>query len=329
LELLKAVDTALPKDSRAPEEKQETAEDIASRPELHIEQVDCEYMENLEPWWTGVQKYYQKPETEKLAAVDEASPKGDVAQSAPEGAAPADDQTPPAEGESPAETPPAETPPAETPPADTTATAPAETATPVDPATAGAGTVDPATGQPIDGATAGVPFLNKGGWVIQLVGHHYHNSLPGQTTKGEEATQFVIKTFCKELEKGTVKLPDGENGELMDVKISDLGIFYPTVVTRARLQRVQVAAESLEAVQARAQQASQQAARSGALSTTPAAPVEPKTFDLRRYDFLVQFAWQPTPRSKRQELKNQPAGQTVDEAAGTAAVGDTTTPPGT
>jgi hypothetical protein len=57
--------------------------------------------------------------------------------------------------------------------------------------------------------------------------------------------------------------------------------------------------------------------------------VEPKTFDLRRYDFLVQFAWQPTPRSKRQEMKNQPAGQMVDEAAGTAAVGDTTTPPGT
>ena len=47
LELLKAIDTALPKDPRPLEERKETAEDVSSRPELHIEHVECEYFEDL------------------------------------------------------------------------------------------------------------------------------------------------------------------------------------------------------------------------------------------------------------------------------------------
>jgi type IV pilus assembly protein PilM len=340
LEMLKAVDTALPSDTRPEDQRQETAEDIAAREELHIEQLDCEYVADLTPWRTSVQKYYQSPKTEKRAAIDAASPEGDLAESggeappaegepAPEGAAPA--ETPAPDAAAP-ETPATETPPAETPPVDATVTPPADPNAPVDPALAGGEpAIDPATGLPMDGAAAGGPDLTKGGWIIQMVGHHYHNALPGQPQIGEEATQFVIKTFCKELENGTVKLPDGEKGDLIDVKISDLGLFYPTVVTRERLQRVQLAAESLEAVEARQQQAAQEAARKnaqGAAGAALAAPIEPKTFDLRRYDFIIQFAWQPTPRSKRQDKANGIVDPAAD-AAGTAAVGDTTTTPGT
>jgi type IV pilus assembly protein PilM len=328
LELLKAIDTALPKDPRPEEERKVTAEDIAARDALHIEQLDCEYMAELTPWWTSVQRYYQKPETEKRAAVDAASPEGDAAESPP-----ADGETPAAGETSATETPPAQTPPGQPIPADGNATASSEPAPVVDPNAAAGGAIDPTTGQPIDGAAAGGPTIAGGGWVIQMIGHHYHNSLPDHPAIGEEATQFVIKTFCKNLETGEVMLPDGEDGKLVPVKIADLGILYPTVVTRERLQRVQVAAESLEAVAARAQQAAQEMARNstqgGAARAAAAAPVEPMSFDLRRYNFIIQFAWQPTPRSKREEKKNQPAGELTDEAAGTAAVGDATMPPGT
>jgi type IV pilus assembly protein PilM len=350
LELLKAIDTALPKDTRPEAERKETAEDIAARKELHIEQIDCEYFADLTAWKTSVQKYYQSPKTEKPAAVDAGAEGGDLSVEGGE-TQPAEGETAP-DGGAPAEPPAPDAPAPETPPTDAGATPPTDATAPVpdpnaaiDPALAGAapaidpGTgmpvegaapaLDPVTGLPIDGAAAGGPDLTKGGWVIQMVGHHFHNSLPDQPAVGDEATQFVIKTFCKELENGTVKLPDGEKGELVDVKISDLGIAYPTVVTRDRLQRVQYAAESLEAVEARQQQASREAALKGTVgaAATPVAPIEPKTFDLRQYNFIVQFIWQPTSRSKRQDKANGVVDPAA-EAAGTAAV-DAGTPTGT
>src|SRR5690606_25835007 len=42
LELLQAIDTALPKDTRPLAEREITAEDIRNRPELHIQRIDCE-----------------------------------------------------------------------------------------------------------------------------------------------------------------------------------------------------------------------------------------------------------------------------------------------
>ena len=45
LELLKALDVAMPKDTRPAEERKETAEDVTARNELHITSMDCEYMD--------------------------------------------------------------------------------------------------------------------------------------------------------------------------------------------------------------------------------------------------------------------------------------------
>src|SRR3954451_8630815 len=58
LELLKAIDSALPKDTRPPDKRLETEEDIAQRDELHIEALDCEFMPDIALWQSGVQKYY-------------------------------------------------------------------------------------------------------------------------------------------------------------------------------------------------------------------------------------------------------------------------------
>jgi hypothetical protein len=54
--------------------------------------------------------------------------------------------------------------------------------------------------------------------------------------------------------------------------------------------------------------------------------MQQKTFTLHRYDFIVQFMWQPTPRSAREEKEKQPADQPLEGATDTAAVGDTAAP---
>src|SRR5262249_1705024 len=47
LELFKAVDAALPKDTRPSDKRQETEKDIAQRDELHIEGIECEFMSDI------------------------------------------------------------------------------------------------------------------------------------------------------------------------------------------------------------------------------------------------------------------------------------------
>ena len=54
----------------------------------------------------------------------------------------------------------------------------------------------------------------------------------------KKAKRFIRNTFFKNLETGTVKLPDGPDGKLIDVPIADLGIKYPVVVTHPKIQTV-------------------------------------------------------------------------------------------
>ena len=91
LELLKAIDAALPKDTRPPEQRKETDEDIAKRPELHIESMDCEYFADLTPWQTSITANLRKKAAPPTAAepgaadpnavpaTDGETPPGDVA----------------------------------------------------------------------------------------------------------------------------------------------------------------------------------------------------------------------------------------------------------
>src|SRR3954465_8464138 len=58
LELIKAIQTALPKDDRKPNERKDTEADIAKRPELHITAMECEYYADLAPSQAFIQKSY-------------------------------------------------------------------------------------------------------------------------------------------------------------------------------------------------------------------------------------------------------------------------------
>ncbi|MFO0789302.1 MAG: type IV pilus assembly protein PilM [Pirellulales bacterium] len=325
LELLKALDAALPKDTRPPEQRKETAEDIAQRPELHIQSMDCEYFADLTPWHTSI-----SPNLPKAAA---------PAAAAAGSAAPADGTTPPAEGA------------ATTPPADAAATP----AAPAADATAAAPPATDASATPTDGSTApaeggGGTGLAAGGWVIELRGYHLHNNPPdSKIDVGDEGEQFLNNTIIKNLREGKVSLPDGPNGAPVEVSMADLGIQYPVVVTNLKVQTVTYLAEPVDNTS------------DGTMTGTPAMPMPtigpegsggmvagangemmPKTYKLRQYDFVVQFCWQPQPRSQRlakmAAKQAAPAGTTPEGApaeappaegtppatapAGTAATGD-------
>jgi type IV pilus assembly protein PilM len=292
LEVLKAVDAALPKDTRPPEQRQETEEDIAKRPELHIQSMDCEYFADLTPWHTSI--------SSRLAAPPAAAAPADGT------AAPADGTSPPADGTA------AEPPPAETPPVDPAAATP--------PPADGSMLADGSA--PVDGAASG--GLTAGGWVIELRGYHLHNNLPDKNVDvGDEGEEFVARTLIKNLETGKVKLPDGPGGELIDVPIADLGIKYPVVVTQRRIDPVTYMAEPIDPNNPNAIPQMQSFGPEGP-AANPAVPGQqlPKMFKLRQYDFIVQFCWQPQPRGKRIEMaqkKTAPAGEA--DAPSTAAAG--------
>jgi hypothetical protein len=303
LEVLKAIDAALPKDTRPAAEKKETEEDIAQRPELHIQSVDCEYFTDLTPWYTHIQRWLPKSATA-------APPAGDP--NDPNAPPPAAGETPPADG---AATPP---PPADAPPTPP----PAEAGTPP-PADATGGSVDPLTGQPVDGSAG--TGLAAGGWVIELKGYHLHNNLIDQKIDvGDESEAFVQNTLIKNLESGTVMLPDGPNGELIEVAIADLGIKHPVLVTSYRVISVEYMAEPIDPNNPTGMPMSRGAEGPGPIPGGTGLPGEqlPKTFKLRQYNFIVQFCWQPQPRGTRLEKmaqkKAQPAGEA--EAPNTAAV---------
>ncbi len=249
LELIKAVNAALPKDDRPSDERQETTEDIQSRKELHIESLDGKHFANLQDeWFTQVQAAYAKAQGL---------------------------QSDPNAG----------------------------------------GTGDPNAG---GGGESSVDIA-KPGWVIQLTGYHYHNH---DTTN--DMARFVKNTLIKSLEEGTVELPDGPNGEMIEVKLSDIGISHPWIVQDSQLSEVEIHPE--EGVLGEGSQRSgarfggfgeEGGGRFGADPDEETEPIE--LIKLKRYDFVVQFCWIPTTRAEREEILAQRAQAEAERAEQAAA----------
>jgi type IV pilus assembly protein PilM len=294
LELLKGIETALPKDDRKPNERKDTEADIAKRPELHITAMECEYYADLAPSLAFIQKSYipLKTATPAAPAAGAASPDAAAGGAATPPTASAPGQAAPTPGAPAPATPPAS--------ADATATPTDATATP----------------------TGDAAASSAGGWVIELRGYHLHNNLVDKNiVVGDEADAFVNNTFIKSLQTMTVKLPDGTKGEMIDVPIADLGIKTPAIVTSYRVEKVLKLPES--------------AAENGAPGATPvviagpeaaaagpgaaAADQTQKPLELRQYDFIIQFAWTPTPRSARMDktAAKKAAANTTAEAGAT------------
>jgi hypothetical protein len=301
------------------------------RTEVHIQSIDCEYFPDVSSWHASILPYYEAARRGVDAEVVDAAVAEEAAAAEATGDAAAGET---ASTEAGATSEPA----AEAPPTDAgtdaavaatdDATTTEPDATPIDPAAdpAVAAAVDPVTGLPVEGA-AGAGLTGEG-WIIELCGYHLHNSLdepnqPKVELRGDEGWMFVRNTLIKNLEDGTVQLPDGPNGELIDVPLSELGIKYPVVLTSFPIKKETYLPEAVDESMNGGSMPSASYDRRGGEEigmrgeiATPAGPEAPKNWVLRRYDFLVQFCWQPQPRGKRLEKM---AGAATGAAPSTAA----------
>ncbi|QDT72155.1 pilus assembly protein PilM [Lacipirellula limnantheis] len=273
LDLIKALDASLPRDPRP---REENADHVMSRNELHITALDERHFADLAAEYiTPVDaKYLESKNEDAVAAGDPAAAAG----------APAD---------------------------------------------AAGATADPAAG----GAAAAPGEAPTGpGFVIQLTGYHYHNADQTNQTR-----KFVIDTLVKALEEGTVKLPDGYDeaskkltGELVDVSLKDMGISRPWLVAGKPLKSEPIDPDAAlmgdggigggmpAGFGALAPAAPVAGAEGAAPGVDPALPVS-KIFEVKRYDFVVQFCWQPKTRAERREAAAKRLAAEAEAAAAKAA----------
>ena len=153
---------------------------------------------------------------------------------------------------------------------------------PVEPAAAV--NADAPEGLPTDGLPAGTPAMRgpKGpGWVIELTGHHFHNE---DHHKPNQTAQFVRSTIVKGLLAGEPEEGSEEvqvsAGPLAGkrVTVAGIGIGFPVIISSSPVKVVSIVSEEI---------------KSAALPSE-VAPDKPPDLKLKRYDFVLQFCWQPT-----------------------------------
>ena len=154
---------------------------------------------------------------------------------------------------------------------------------------------------PDAGAAGGGP--RGSGWIVQLSGYHYHNA--SQTNYG---AQYVRNTLMKNLRTGKVKLPTGDSGGAEEVTMQELGISDPVLVDPRNVTEV-----DLDNPNAEVDTAPRRGAEGGLgigflgnkAKPAPAGAGEASAghMKLKRFDFTVQFCWQPTLPTERREKK--------------------------
>jgi hypothetical protein len=116
--------------------------------------------------------------------------------------------------------------------------------------------------------------------------------------------QFVNNTLIKNLEEGYVELPDGENDELVQVLLSDVGISHPWVAWGSKLddETFFPGEGGVDASSADRNTVSRSfGSRDGFGEDGQDLP----ELKLKRYNFLVQFCWRLTPKTERRRLAEE------------------------
>ena len=235
----------------------EVIDNPADRNELHIDRMDCEYFPDLSKWFEGIKQQWADTHI-----ADDAVPEEKPAD-APD-ATPADGEQAPSQAAS--------------------GEAPAAGATPTAEATGPTGP----------------------GWVIEMRGYHYHNESRHKPTEG---AQFVRSTIVKNLlGKGDKVVISAGPLAGKEVDVSELGIGFPVIVSSSPIRTVRIANGKAGAGSPGA--IGPGAAGPGPMGppamgpgagepgsagpgAAPTAPEEPQDLVLKRYDFVLQFCWQP------------------------------------
>jgi type IV pilus assembly protein PilM len=158
---------------------------------------------------------------------------------------------------------------------------------------------------------------SEAGWVIQLTGYHYHNPKKAGAVQGY---QYVQDTLLKNLFEHKILLPTAEKNAVDDegnakthelVSMQDLGISYPVLIAFKKPENEAIVdpASLNKTAGSGIQSRSPKQGRNGRSDNRGSASAAPKeeTITVRRFDFIIQFAWKPTPPAAR--LAKKRAGE--------------------
>jgi type IV pilus assembly protein PilM len=282
-EVMRAISESLPHDAdsqRSTENlKPEQLRDmLLSSKRIEIDSLDCEHYPKLEDWFADVREKWLEGEPEAAAA-----PAG--AATAP-GAAMPGAAAPGVTASLPGAPVAGQRAPGAMPPGNPTPGAVPLGAVPLGalpPGAAPGAEPGAAPANPAAGPTGA-------GWVIQIMGHHYHNNSPGN-----EGAEYVRRTLMRNLEEGTVSIPSPDGKTMMQVPLKELGIGYAVLVRAPRPFDEEIPLPG---------SSDQPAAGPGVQVRDPGHPnTEPKTVTVQRCNFIVQFCWKETPLNVRLEKR--------------------------
>jgi hypothetical protein len=121
------------------------------------------------------------------------------------------------------------------------------------------------------------------GWVFQITAHHYRNI---RTDPQNQGVQYLRRTLLANLKKDEIALPSVDGKPARSFPVKKLGIAWPVLVGAPSIDwNFQVAVEDEEA------DPNAQPMGGG----MPAAGGPVKMHTQPRYDFKLQFCWQPFP----------------------------------
>ena len=148
-------------------------------------------------------------------------------------------------------------------------------------------------------------------WIIQIAGHHYHNA-----NRDNQGAEYLTNTLIKALRKKKVELPseDGKGTELVSMK--ELGISYPTIVKKSPLEEEPMVDPNSESPEGGGGGMMGMEGRPMAADGSSTA----KTITPLRFDFVVQFCWQPkTPQERRKAKEAAEKAKKAAQAANNTA----------
>ena len=119
------------------------------------------------------------------------------------------------------------------------------------------------------------------GYVVQIRGYHFHNA-----DRVDEGATFLRRTLIEALDGSMVRVPTADGKQMIEVPIRELGISYPVILQ-----------DSGGATEVQVPNA--KALADPAHPERKPDPAAPKMISQYKYEFLVQFAWQPkTPQAR-------------------------------
>ena len=150
------------------------------------------------------------------------------------------------------------------------------------------------------------------GWIVRLSGHHWHNA-----ERANQGAQFVRNTLIDNILHGKVELPRGDRGGLETMSMEELGIVHPVLVNPLKVYPQEVIDPNAEPEMGYGGAGNMMeggmpgmAGMPGMTRPRPAAGAAAgantgNIISLLRFDFDVQFCWQPKTPSERHEAKEK------------------------